>query len=60
MLERGVNTCLRCSANVVAFSLSLFAQLLSDFLIGGIDIWGLLKLLVAFQIVWSSLEREAI
>jgi hypothetical protein len=60
MLECGVNTSSRCSVNVVAFSLSLYAQLLSDFLIGGIDIWGLLNFFVAFQIVWSSLERDAI
>jgi hypothetical protein len=59
MLESGVNTCSRCSANVVAFSLSLFAQLLSAFLIGGIDIWGLLNFFVAFQIVCPSLERDA-
>jgi hypothetical protein len=37
-----------------------FAQFLSDFLIGDIDIWGLLNFFVAFQIVWSSLETDAI
>jgi hypothetical protein len=58
MLESGVITCSRCSANVVAFSLSLFAQLLPAFLIGSIDIWALSSFFVAFQIVWSSLERE--
>jgi hypothetical protein len=37
MLESGVQD----SANVVAFSLSLFPQLLSAFPMGGIDNWGL-------------------
>jgi hypothetical protein len=59
MLESGVNTCSRCSANVMAFSLSLFAQLLSAFLIDGIDVWGILSLFITFQIVWASLERDA-
>jgi hypothetical protein len=60
MLESGVNTCSRCSANVMAFSLSLFAQLLSAFLTGGIDIWGLLSFFVTFQIVCSSLQSYSV
>jgi hypothetical protein len=36
--EMIIITCSRCSANVVAFSLSFFAQLLSNFRTGGIDI----------------------
>jgi hypothetical protein len=51
MLDSGVKTCSRYSANIVAFSLSLFAQPPSAFLIGGIDILGLLSHFVAFQIV---------
>jgi hypothetical protein len=46
MLEGGINACSRGSANVMAFSQSLFAQLLSAFLIGGIDIWVLLSFLL--------------
>ena len=54
----GVNTCCRWSANALAFSSSLLAQLPSAFLIGGIDIWGRLSLLVAFHRVLSLEERE--
>jgi hypothetical protein len=60
MLEGGVSISSRYSANVVAFSLSLFSQLLFHFLICGIDIWGVLNIYVEFQIVWSPLERDAI
>jgi len=37
------------SPKAVAFSVSLFAQLPSDFRIEGIDTWGRLKHLVAFH-----------
>jgi hypothetical protein len=40
------------------FNIRFFCQLLSAFLIGGIDIWGLSSFFVAFQIVRSPLERE--
>ena len=50
----GVNTCRRWSPKAAAFSVSLFAQLPSDFRIGGIDTWGILKLLVAFHREVSS------
>ena len=41
-------------------SVSLFAQLPSDFRIGRIDTWGLLKLLVAFHREVSSGESDVI
>jgi hypothetical protein len=54
----GVNTCSRCLANTSASSLSLLAQLVSGFLIGGIGICGLLNFFVAFQSVWSSIDSD--
>jgi len=54
----GVNTFCRWSANAIAFSSSLLAQLPSAFLIGGIEVWGRLSLFVAFHRVLSLGERE--
>jgi hypothetical protein len=48
-MEWGVNTRWRYSANVVAFSSLLLAQLLSVFLMGGIDVWGRLSHFAAFH-----------
>jgi len=53
-----VNTCCRWTANAIAVSSSLLAQLPSAFLIGGIDIRGSLSLFVAFHKVFSLGERE--
>jgi hypothetical protein len=50
---KGWKTAQRCSANVVAFCLSVLAQLLSLFLIGGICCFGCFILRVAFHKEYS-------
>jgi hypothetical protein len=55
-----VNTWRRYSPKAIAFSISLFAQLPSDVRTGGIDTWGRLKPLVAFQREKSSGESDVI